>query len=112
MAINAKSSRKVLEVQFRRKKKQLKQMKRANKQAEAIMSQEGVSEGYKVREANKVFRRGLTQKKKDKKYIVGQKGKTLNKGSKFTKFVDARLKKDKRADRFKKIKKKRHVHRR
>lgn len=39
----------------------------------------------------------MKEKKKEKKYIVGQKGKTLNKGSKKTKFVDSRLKKDKRA---------------
>ncbi len=102
----------MLEAQFRKRKKMGRLAKKAAQKAEAVMTQEGVSEAYKVREASKVFRRGIAVRKKEKNYIVGQKGKTLNKGSKLTKFVDARLKKDKRAERFKRIKKTRHVRRR
>ena len=87
-----------------------KKLKKTQKQAEVVMSQEGVTEYNKLRQVSKMYDRSKRELKDNKKYVVSSKNTTGHgKDSRNVKHVDKRMKKDKRSL---KIRKKRQVHRR
>lgn len=55
MAINAKAPKKILEAQFRKKKRVAKQMQKAKQKAQQIMDQDGISENLKLRQVQKLY---------------------------------------------------------
>lgn len=98
LAINSKTPKKIAEAKIRNFKRAAKKMKKTKQRAEAIFEQEGVTEGIKARQIRKLYKKEALGLKKKKKYIVGTKNNAgPGKVSKrFSKFVDRRLKKDKR----------------
>lgn len=91
-----------------------KKMKKAKSRAEAIFDMEGIPENSKVKQINKLYKKELSGAEKKRKYVVGKKHSTgpVKKGSRNVRYVDTRLKKDRRADKRNalshKIKKKSH----
>ena len=111
MAINAQIPKKILEAKVRRKIRIQKKLKKTQKKAETLMSQEGVDEVHKLRQVGKLYDKSKRELKDDKKYIVGKKGKAIGgKDSRKVKHVDSRMKKD-QGRRSKPIKKTRHLKR-
>lgn len=109
MAINARVPKKILEAKVRRKMRVQKKLKKTQKQAETVMSQDGVSEYNKLKQVARMYDKSKRELKDGKKYTVSRKGKTgPGKDSRNVKHVDDRLKKDKRSQ---KVKKTRQVHR-
>jgi AdoMet-dependent rRNA methyltransferase SPB1 len=109
MAINARVPKKILEAKVRRKIRVQRKLKKTQKQAENVMSQEGVTEYNKLRQVGKMYDKAKQNLKDTKKYVVATKSKTTSgKDSRGVKHVDKRMKKDKRSL---KVKKNRHVHR-
>jgi AdoMet-dependent rRNA methyltransferase SPB1 len=96
-------SKKVMEAQFRKKKKRMAELKRFKNKADEIFEQTGLDEKSKVREVGKAFAHAQRKikKTKEKQIITGKKhmsgcgGSTT--GRKF-RMVDARGKKDLRAE--------------
>lgn len=109
MAINARVPKKILEAKVRRKLRTQKKLKKTQKAAEAVMSQDGVTEYNKLRQVSKMYDKSKRELKMEKKYIVSSKSRTgQGKDSRNVKHVDNRMKKDKRSL---KVKKTRQVHR-
>lgn len=109
-AINARAPKKVLEAKIRKKMKMQRKMKTAQNRAQKVLDQDGIDEYHKMREVNKIYQKEMRANKTDKKYVVTKRWKGPGgKESRGVKYVDSRLKKDKRAG--KRIKKTRHVHR-
>jgi len=99
MGVNSKTPKKVMEAKIRNFKRAAKKMKRTKQKAEAIFDQDGVSEGMKARQIKKLYKKEVAGLKKKKKYVVGRKNSAgPGKNSRSMKFVDRRLKKDKRRD--------------
>lgn len=85
-------------------------MKKAQNKAQKVLDQDGIDEYHKMREVNKIYQKEFRANKTEKKYIVTKAWKGRGgKESRGVKYVDSRLKKDKRST--KRIKKMRHVHR-
>ncbi len=98
MAINARVPKKILEAKVRRKIRVQKKLKRTQKKAEHVMSQEGITEVNKLRQVGKMYDKSKRELKDNKKYVIGKQTKAVGgKDSRKVKHVDARLKKDKRA---------------
>jgi AdoMet-dependent rRNA methyltransferase SPB1 len=105
---NGKVIKKVAEARMRKKKRALMQLKKAKKQASLLAENNELSERQKVKMISKAMRGKTSDKEKDKKIYVatrktqagssGSMAKGGAKGGKL-KFVDKRLKKDKRAQR-------------
>ena len=81
----------------------MKKLDKAGKKAKGILDQEGMSEGAKMRQVQSLYRKEMSQNKKEKKYVVSrkftaEKQKGNVKSGRFQKAVDKRLKKDKRAN--------------
>lgn len=80
-------------------------LKKAQNKAKDIMEQEGITETSKLKQVHGLYKKALREKKQEKKYIVSRgfnAGGGRGKGGKpktgrTTRNVDARLKKDKRA---------------
>eukprot|EP01015_Nassula_variabilis_P020799 TRINITY_DN363_c0_g1_i3.p1 TRINITY_DN363_c0_g1~~TRINITY_DN363_c0_g1_i3.p1 ORF type:complete len:951 (+),score=305.80 TRINITY_DN363_c0_g1_i3:127-2979(+) len=100
--INNRPVKKVAEAKFRKKRILQGKLRKAKSKAEVILEQEGVSEASKMKEIQRVYKKEINSTKKEKKYLVGKKYQTMRKGkgannSRYTKSVDARLKKDRRS---------------
>lgn len=98
--INAKPMKKAQEAIARRKKRFARKLESVKQKAEAIANQDELSEGLKLRQIDRMYRKELVKRKPEKKYAVSTKAKagTTKPGeSRFLKRVDRRLKKDKRA---------------
>lgn len=99
MAVNSKTPKKIMEAKIRNYKRAAKKMKRTKQKAEVIFEQEGVSEGMKVRQIKKLYKKEAAGLEKKKKYVVGKRNQAgPGKNSRSMKFVDKRLRKDKRRD--------------
>lgn len=95
-AINARVPKKILEAKVRRKIRIQKKLKKTQKKAEHVMSQEGINEVTKLRQIGKMYDKSKRELKDQKKYVIGKKGKSVGgKDSRKVKHVDRRLKKDK-----------------
>jgi AdoMet-dependent rRNA methyltransferase SPB1 len=96
---NQRPSKKVMEAKFRKKRKEAKQMNRIKKKAMVIAEEEGVTEGSKVREIGKLYRKEHRKVKDKKEIIVGKGFKSTGKrsGRKY-KMVDKRMKQDLRSE--------------
>lgn len=104
--------KKIMEAKVRKKIRIQKKLKKVQKKAEGIMNQEGVNEMSKLKTVTRLYDKSKQSLKDNKKYIVGKKGKASGgKGGRNIKHVDARMKKDKRAQKRKGIKKTRQVKR-
>lgn len=109
MAINARVPKKIMEARVRKKIRVQRKLKKTQKQAEQVMSQDGVTEYNKLRQVSKMYDKIKGDLKDKKKYVVSKKTATgKGKDSRNVKHVDNRMKKDKRSQ---KIKKSRQVHR-
>ena len=101
MKFNARMPLKVLQAKNRKKNKLRKKLSKVKAKAEVILNQEEVKEGVKMRNVDKLYKRELAKNKDSKKYIRsknkvhGEKNK--GRGGRNLKFVDSRMKKDKRA---------------
>lgn len=86
-------------------------LRKVKQRAEKVLDQEGVDEYHKMKEVNKMYQKEFKANKDQKKYVVSKRFKGVGgKEGRNVKYVDSRLKKDKRAG--KRIKKQRQVHRR
>jgi|JI6StandDraft_1071083.scaffolds.fasta_scaffold01793_14 AdoMet-dependent rRNA methyltransferase SPB1 len=98
LAINARAPKKVLEAKIRKRMKLNRKMKKVSQRAQKVLDQDGIDEYHKMKEVNKLYQRELSDNKDTKKYIVGKAWKGVGgKGGRSVKYVDSRLKKDKRA---------------
>lgn len=97
LEINSRTPKKILEAKNRKKRKMAKQMDKIKKKAQAIVNQEEIGEGSKLRQIEKLYKKELNKNKPKKSYVVVRANQKVGKNSKTTRFVDKRLKKDKRA---------------
>ena len=95
--INDRMPKKVIEAKNRKKKKMMRQMDKIKKKAQVISNQEEIGEGSKIRQIEKLYKRELAKNKESKKYIVVKSAQKVGRNSRSVKYVDKRLKKDKRA---------------
>lgn len=95
--INDRLPKKVLEAKNRKKKKMARQMEKIKKKAQVISNQEEIGEGSKIRQIEKLYRRELGKNKQEKKYVVVRSKQKVGRNSRSVKYVDKRLKKDKRS---------------
>jgi len=97
-------SKKVMEAKFRKKKKQMAELKRFKNKADDIFEQSGLDEKSKIREVGKAFAHAQRKikKTKEKQIITGKKHMTGTGGGKTSgrkfRMVDSRGKKDLRAE--------------
>jgi len=97
--INTKLPKKVLEAKNRKKMKIAKRMQKVKQKAQVIVNQDEINEHSKISQIEKLYRRELSKSKERKRYVVGKKSnKGPTKGGRNVKFVDRRMKKEKRAD--------------
>ena len=99
-AYNKRPIKKVVEAINRRKRRLANKLEKLKPQAEAIANQSDVAEHIKVKQMQKLYKKEIDKNKPKKKYIVSRnvhKGKYKGKSGRHVKFVDKRLKKDKRA---------------
>jgi len=100
---NARESKKVMEAKWRKKKRAASEMKKFKNKADQIFEQEAVDERSKIRQVGKAFAgaKRKINKQKEKKIVHGKKstatGGANSTGRKF-RMVDARGKKDMRAE--------------
>jgi AdoMet-dependent rRNA methyltransferase SPB1 len=103
---NSRPSKKVVEAIARRKRRLSKKLEKLKPKAEAIANQTDISESIKLQQLQKLYKKEIIVNKPKKKYIVAKNfhkdRKNLRKGGRNIRFVDKRLKKDKRANKLKK----------
>lgn len=103
---NKRPSKKVMEAIARRKKRLSKRLDNLKPKAEAIANQTDISESIKLQQLQKLYKKEIHTSKPQKRYVYSKSfhkdRKTLRKGGRNTRFVDKRLKKDKRAKKLKK----------
>lgn len=105
--VNDRMPKKVLQAKARRKAKLTKRLDRVKKKAQVISNQDEISEFSKVKQIEKLYKREISRNKEKKKYIVSRASRVRHgKEGRNIKFVDKRLKKDKRAQKAKDKKKK------
>ncbi|CAG0895758.1 unnamed protein product [Cyprideis torosa] len=96
--VDVRDIKKVVEAKMRKKKRAQAKMSRAKKRAEAILENDSMGEREKGKALRGVYRKALSEKKKEVKYVVQKKMHAAKKGAaKFKgpyKLVDARMKKD------------------
>lgn len=96
--VNDRMPKKVLQAKARKKMKLAKRLDRVKKKAEAISNQDEINEFSKVKQIEKLYKKELSKNKEKKKYIVSRSFKVKHgKSGRNVRFVDKRLKKDKRA---------------
>lgn len=80
-------------------------LKKAQNKAKDIMEQEGVTETSKLKQVQSLYKKAMAAKKVEKKYVVSRRftdtSKLSRKSGRNTRMVDSRLKKDKRAVKYK-----------
>lgn len=112
-AINALEPKKVAEAKARKRKRLQQALEKAKAKAAKIMESDEIADGSKLREIEKIYRKARAKEKQKKKYVVSRKhnaskvGRVKAKGNTKIKYVDARMKKDKRAEQRKKKRKRR-----
>lgn len=98
---NKRPNKKVVEAIARKKRRLSKKLDSLKPKAEAIASQTDISEAIKIKQLHKLYKKEVNKHKPEKKYIVSRNfhkdRKTLRKGGRNVRYVDKRLKKDKRA---------------
>ena len=95
--MNTRTPKKVREAVSRKKRKLAKQMDKVKKKANAISNQEEIGENSKLKQINTLYKKELIKNKPQKKYTMVRSATAITKRSKNVRFVDKRLKKDKRA---------------
>jgi AdoMet-dependent rRNA methyltransferase SPB1 len=98
-AYNERPSKKVQEAKARKKKRLAKAMNKIKTKATVIAEQQEISEGTKMRQIQKLYKKEKAKKKEEKNYVVSRNFSNIG-GSKTprnTKAVDKRMKKDRRA---------------
>jgi AdoMet-dependent rRNA methyltransferase SPB1 len=111
-AIDSRASHRVAEAQARKKKRMARAMEKAKAKAGKILEAEDIPDSAKKRELERIFSKAKATFKPTKTYVVGgqrlEHSKKTGKGSvSFTRHVDTRLKKDKRAAKAQERKRKR-----
>jgi AdoMet-dependent rRNA methyltransferase SPB1 len=98
-AYNERPSKKVQEAKARKKKRLAKAMNKIKTKATVIAEQQEISEGTKMRQIQKLYKKEKAKNKEEKNYVVSRNFSNIG-GSKTprnTKAVDKRMKKDRRA---------------
>jgi AdoMet-dependent rRNA methyltransferase SPB1 len=95
--MNTRTPKKVREAVSRKKRKLAKQMDKIKKKANVISNQEEIGENSKLKQINALYKKETIKNKPQKKYTMVRSATAITKRSKNVKFVDKRLKKDKRA---------------
>lgn len=95
--MNARTPKKILEAKNRKKKRLARTMEKVKQKAQAIVNQDEVGEGSKLRQIEKLYKKELAKNKPQKKYVFVRAQQKVGKGGKNVKYVDKRLKKDKKA---------------
>lgn len=105
-AIDAQSSKRVLEAKARKKKHMIKQLDKARQKAASVFENEDMSNKSKAMELEKIYAKAHRKAKLKKVYVVGRKFKTgvSGEGTR-TRHVDSRMKKDKMLERARKYRK-------
>ena len=97
-AYNERPSKKVQEAKARKKKRLAKAMNKIKNKATVIAEQQEMSEGSKMKQIQRLYKKEKSRHKEEKRYVVSRN--FNNVGGKGTprnvKAVDARMKKDKR----------------
>ena len=103
---NRRPNTKVIEAIARRKRRLSQKLEKLKPKAEAIANQTDISESIKLQALQKLYKKEITVNAPKKKYVVTRSHhkdrKSLRKGGRNVRFVDKRLKKDKRANKLKK----------
>lgn len=96
--INNRIPKKVLEAKNRKKRRLEKRLQKIKNQAQIISNQEEINEISKIKQIEKLYKKEFRKNKENKQYIFSRSSKKIgNIRSRKVKFVDRRLKKDKRA---------------
>jgi len=98
-AYNERPSKKVQEAKARKKKRLAKAMNKIKTKATVIAEQQEISEGTKMRQIQKLYKKEKAKNKEEKKYVVSRNFNNIGGGKtpRNTKAVDKRMKKDRRA---------------
>ena len=70
MAINARIPKKIMEAKVRKKMRMQKKLKKVQKKAEMLMTQEGINEVSKLRQVGKLYDKEKRTFKDKKKYVI------------------------------------------
>lgn len=97
---NERPSKKVQEAKARKKKRLAKAMNKIKTKATVIAEQSEISEGSKMRQIQKLYKKEKAKHKEEKNYVVSRNFSNIGgaKTPRNTKAVDKRMKKDRRAD--------------
>lgn len=98
-AYNERPSKKVMEAKARKKKRLAKAMNKIKNKASVIAEQQEISEGSKMKQIQKMYKKEKAKHKETKQYVVNRNFSNVGgqKTARGVKAVDRRLKKDKRA---------------
>ena len=98
-AYNERPSKKVQEAKARKKKRLAKAMNKIKTKATVIAEQQEISEGTKMRQIQKLYKKEKAKNKEEKNYVVSRNFSNIagSKTPRNTKAVDKRMKKDRRA---------------
>jgi len=98
-AYNERPSKKVTEAKARKKKRLAKAMNKIKNRASVIAEQQEISEGSKMRQIQKMYKKEKAKHKESKQYVVSRNFSNVGgqKPGRGVKAVDKRMKKDKRA---------------
>lgn len=98
-AYNERPSKKVMEAKARKKKRLAKAMNKIKNKASVIAEQQEISEGSKMKQIQKMYKKEKAKHQEQKQYVVNRNFSNVGgqKPGRGVKAVDRRLKKDKRA---------------
>lgn len=98
-AYNERPSKKVMEAKARKKKRLAKAMNKIKNKATVIAEQQEISEGSKMRQIQKLYKKEKAKNKEEKSYVVSRNFNNVGGGKtpRNVKAVDRRMKKDRRA---------------
>lgn len=95
--INAAPMKKVLEAQFRKKRKMKEKLEKVKEKATAVADNPDLSNTEKAKELQKLYKKASGKESRKRIYIVGKKGSRMvsgRSGNAHVKVVDTRMKKD------------------
>lgn len=100
---NERPSKKVQEAKARKKKRLAKAMNKIKNKATVIAEQQEMSEGTKMKQIQKLYKKEKAKHKEEKRYVVSRNFNNVgsSKTPRGTKAVDKRMKKDRRAQKAK-----------